>query len=47
LHSENYYNELMYCAQSRAAFDGENLTRRIMEESLALWIDLKQKTIEQ
>jgi GntR family negative regulator for fad regulon and positive regulator of fabA len=36
-HSRHFYTELLNCARSGAAFDAEALTRRIMEESLALW----------
>ncbi|HEY5270301.1 MAG TPA: fatty acid metabolism transcriptional regulator FadR [Anaerolineales bacterium] len=36
-HSRHFYIDLLNCARSGAAFDAETLTRRIMEESLALW----------
>lgn len=36
-HSRRFYSELLNCARSGAAYDAETLTRRIMEESLALW----------
>jgi GntR family transcriptional regulator, negative regulator for fad regulon and positive regulator of fabA len=42
-HSRGFYRELLACARSGAAFDAETLTRRIMEESLALWQKLQKK----
>jgi GntR family negative regulator for fad regulon and positive regulator of fabA len=39
-HSLKFYNDLLNCARSGAAFDAQNLCSRVMEESLALWIEL-------
>ncbi len=36
-HSRRFYADLLVCARAGAAFDAETLTRRVMEESLALW----------
>ncbi|MEZ0395396.1 MAG: fatty acid metabolism transcriptional regulator FadR [Anaerolineales bacterium] len=36
-HSRRFYTDLLTCARSGASFDAEVLTRRVMEESLALW----------
>lgn len=36
-HSRRFYADLLACARTGAAFDAETLTRRVMEESLALW----------
>ncbi len=36
-HSRRFYEDLLACARAGAAFDAEVLTRRVMEESLALW----------
>ncbi len=44
-HSRYFYAELLNCARSGAAFDGETLTRRIMEESLALWQKMQKETL--
>lgn len=44
-HSRYFYTELLNCARSSAAFDGETLTRRIMEESLALWQKVQKENI--
>ncbi|HTX91311.1 MAG TPA: fatty acid metabolism transcriptional regulator FadR [Anaerolineales bacterium] len=41
-HSRGYYAELLGCARNGAVFDAESLTRRIMEESLALWQKLQK-----
>jgi GntR family negative regulator for fad regulon and positive regulator of fabA len=43
--SRQFYTELLNCARSGAAFDGETLTRRIMEESLALWQKVQKENI--
>jgi GntR family negative regulator for fad regulon and positive regulator of fabA len=42
-HSRHFYLELLNCARSAAAFDAETLTRRIMEESLALWQKMQKE----
>jgi len=42
-HSRRFYAELLTCARSEAAFDAETLTRRIMEESLALWQKMQKE----
>ncbi len=39
-HSRRFYADLLTCARTGAAFDAETLTRRVMEESLALWQSL-------
>jgi len=44
-HSRNFYADLLNCARSEAAFDAETLTRRIMEESLALWQKMQKETL--
>jgi GntR family negative regulator for fad regulon and positive regulator of fabA len=44
-HSLHFYAELFNCARSGAAFDAETLTRRIMEESLALWQKLQKDNL--
>jgi GntR family transcriptional regulator, negative regulator for fad regulon and positive regulator of fabA len=44
-HSRFFYAELLNCARSGAPFDAEILTRRIMEESLALWQKLQTKEV--
>ena len=44
-HSRYFYSELLNCARSGAAFDGETLTRRIMEESLALWQKMQKENL--
>jgi GntR family transcriptional regulator, negative regulator for fad regulon and positive regulator of fabA len=44
-HSRHFYAELLNCARSSAAFDAETLTRRIMEESLALWQKMQLDSI--
>jgi GntR family negative regulator for fad regulon and positive regulator of fabA len=44
-HSRRFYLELLNCARSGAAFDAETLTRRVMEESLALWQKMQTETI--
>jgi GntR family negative regulator for fad regulon and positive regulator of fabA len=44
-HSRNFYTELLNCARSSAAFDAETLTRRIMEESLALWQKMQKENL--
>jgi GntR family negative regulator for fad regulon and positive regulator of fabA len=44
-HSCYFYTELLNCARSGAAFDGETLTRRIMEESLALWQKMQKEIL--
>lgn len=36
-HSRRFYEDLLVCARAGAGFDAEVLTRRVMEESLALW----------
>jgi GntR family negative regulator for fad regulon and positive regulator of fabA len=36
-HSRLFYRSLYDCARTAAAYDAETLTRRVMEESLALW----------
>jgi GntR family negative regulator for fad regulon and positive regulator of fabA len=36
-HSRNYYIELKDCAKRNAEQDAENLTRRVMSESVQLW----------
>jgi GntR family transcriptional regulator, negative regulator for fad regulon and positive regulator of fabA len=43
-HSRNFYAELLDCARTSAAFDAETLTRRIMEESLALWQKMQKES---
>jgi GntR family negative regulator for fad regulon and positive regulator of fabA len=35
--SRAFYGELLICARREAEYDAEVLTRRVMEESLALW----------
>ena len=42
-HSRNFYAELLDCARTSADFDAETLTRRIMEESLALWQKMQKE----
>jgi len=42
-HSRRFYADLLACARSQAAFDAETLTRRVMEESLALWQELQKE----
>jgi GntR family negative regulator for fad regulon and positive regulator of fabA len=44
-HSRQFYAELLNCARSGAAFDAETLTRRIMEESLALWQKVQKENL--
>ena len=44
-HSRRFYSELLNCARSGAVFDAEILTRRIMEESLALWQQMQKEKI--
>ena len=44
-HSRHFYSELLNCARSEAAFDAEILTRRIMEESLALWQKMQKENL--
>jgi GntR family negative regulator for fad regulon and positive regulator of fabA len=44
-HSRRFYTELLNCARSGAAFDAETLTRRIMEESLALWQKMQRENL--
>jgi GntR family negative regulator for fad regulon and positive regulator of fabA len=44
-HSRIFYAELLNCARSGAAFDAETLTRRIMEESLALWQKMQKENL--
>jgi GntR family negative regulator for fad regulon and positive regulator of fabA len=44
-HSLNFYVELLNCARTRAAFDAETLTRRIMEESLMLWQKMQTEAL--
>jgi GntR family negative regulator for fad regulon and positive regulator of fabA len=44
-HSRIFYAELLNCARSGAAFDAETLTRRIMEESLALWQKMQKGSL--
>ena len=44
-HSRYFYADLLNCARSEAAFDAETLTRRIMEESLALWQKMQKETL--
>jgi GntR family negative regulator for fad regulon and positive regulator of fabA len=44
-HSRHFYAELINCARSGAAFDAETLTRRIMEESLALWQKMQKENL--
>ena len=44
-HSRHFYSELLNCARSGAAFDAETLTRRIMEESLALWQKMQKENL--
>jgi GntR family negative regulator for fad regulon and positive regulator of fabA len=44
-HSRRFYSELLNCAHSGAVFDAEILTRRIMEESLALWQQMQKEKI--
>jgi GntR family negative regulator for fad regulon and positive regulator of fabA len=44
-HSRHFYTELLNCARSGAAFDAEALTRRIMEESLALWLRMQKESL--
>jgi GntR family negative regulator for fad regulon and positive regulator of fabA len=43
-HSRQFYTKLLNCARSGAAFDAEALTRRIMEESLALWQKMQMES---
>lgn len=38
--SRTFYNELLTCARNEADYEAETLTRRVMEESLALWMKL-------
>ncbi len=42
-HSSRFYLELLNCAGTGAAFDAETLTRRVMEESLALWQKMQKE----
>lgn len=42
-HSRRFYTDLLNCARSGAAFDAESLTRRVMEESLALWQKMQKE----
>ena len=42
-HSGRFYLELLNCAATGAAFDAETLTRRVMEESLALWQKMQKE----
>ncbi|MGA2503341.1 MAG: fatty acid metabolism transcriptional regulator FadR [Anaerolineales bacterium] len=44
-HSRRFYLELLNCARSDAAFDAETLTRRVMEESLALWQKVQKENL--
>jgi GntR family negative regulator for fad regulon and positive regulator of fabA len=44
-HSSRFYLELLNCARSGAAFDSETLTRRVMEESLALWQKMQKENL--
>jgi GntR family negative regulator for fad regulon and positive regulator of fabA len=44
-HSSRFYLELLNCAHSGAAFDAESLTRRVMEESLALWQKMQRENL--
>jgi GntR family negative regulator for fad regulon and positive regulator of fabA len=44
-HSRRFYLELLNCARSEAAFDAETLTRRVMEESLALWQKMQKENL--
>jgi len=44
-HSRIFYADLLNCARSEAAFDAGTLTRRIMEESLALWQKMDKETL--
>jgi len=43
--SRHFYAELLNDARSGAAFDAETLTRRIMEESLALWQKIHKENL--
>lgn len=38
-----FYTDFLTCANREAAFDAEILTRRVMEESLALWQNLQKE----
>jgi GntR family negative regulator for fad regulon and positive regulator of fabA len=42
-HSRRFYTDLLNCARGGAAFDAESLTRRVMEESLALWQKMQKE----
>lgn len=42
-HSRRFYADLLNCARGGAAFDAEALTRRVMEESLALWQKMQKE----
>ena len=44
-HSRRFYAELLNCSRSGAAFDAETLTRRVMEESLALWQKMQKEAV--
>jgi len=44
-HSRQFYTDLLNCARLGAAFDAEVLTRRIMEESLALWLKMQKDNL--
>jgi GntR family negative regulator for fad regulon and positive regulator of fabA len=44
-HSRHFYSELLNCARSEASFDAETLTRRVMEESLALWQKMQKENL--